>query len=380
MTGADAHSVRATILTVMPSPYIQDLFAALAERVRLRVLYLETEAPDTHWGQVETPDYAEVLRGNWWGLGGVRLHWNPDVRRRLQDTPTDVYVVGGYMGITQQSAMRWLNKRSRPWVFWGEVPGMRKRGPLGSWLRSIAMGPIRGAAGIAAIGRSAADSYGRFAPDAAMEVLPYFCRLDEFRAARREQAWDGGRPLRVLYCGQLIERKGVDVLLSAVESLARQGAPIQWKFVGEGPLRSELQRRADDAGASAEFTGFLEVDQLPAHFGESDVFVLPSRHDGWGVVVNQALGAGLPVVATHAVGAARDLIRDNENGWLVEPQDAEALRRVFSEYAQSPETVAAHRRAAIDTAEQIDLEAGADRWAAFLARIRDQHHRSQARE
>ncbi len=224
MTDCAGRDMRATFLTVMPSPYIQDLFAALAMRINLRVLYLETQAPDTYWGDVTPPPYAEVLPGAWWGVSGARLHYNPTVKRRLHEIDSDVYVVAGYLGVTQQLAMRWLNWKRLPWAFWGEVPGMRNRGWVGSWLRSRAMTPLRRAAGVAAVGQAAAAAYGRLAGAAYVANLPYFCDLSPYVAARSVDSWTGERPLRVLYCGQMIARKGVDVLMRAIESLTRSRA------------------------------------------------------------------------------------------------------------------------------------------------------------
>jgi glycosyltransferase involved in cell wall biosynthesis len=87
------------------------------------------------------------------------------------------------------------------------------------------------------------------------------------------------------------------------------------------------------AGARLELvTGGLTEDELAQRYVEADVFALLSRHEPWGVVVNEAAASGLPLVLSDRVGAAHDLLRDGENGYVVPADDvdaaAEALRRL----------------------------------------------------
>jgi len=77
-------------------------------------------------------------------------------------------------------------------------------------------------------------------------------------------------------------------------------------------------------------------EALPALYAEADALVLPSRHDGWGLVVNEALASGIPVVATTAVGAATDLLREGETGFLVPPADVGALATALLAAARAP--------------------------------------------
>ena len=74
------------------------------------------------------------------------------------------------------------------------------------------------------------------------------------------------------------------------------------------------------------FLGHRAPAELPGLFAEADAFVLPSRHDGWGVVINEALGAGLPIIVSDGVGAAHDLVTHGVNGLITPAGDACALR------------------------------------------------------
>lgn len=359
-----------TFLTVMPSPYTLDLFAAIEADGRIvpRVLYMEMAAPDTHWGSVPLPASATILDGGWRSIGGGRVHWNPGVIRAIRESSPDVVVVAGYSSITTQIAMRWLRWRRIPWIFWGEVPGMRRLHSWGTGLRALARYPaIAWPDAIAAIGTVAVNEYRRLA-HARCEVanIPYFTDLAAFQRQPRSESTS----VRLLYCGQLIERKGVGDLLGAFLSLADELPQLTLRFVGDGPLKESLSAQVPDRLASrVDFAGFQPVEKLPEFFAAADVFVLPSRHDGWGVVVNQALGAGLPIICTDAVGAAHDLVTDDGNGYVVPVRDrqalAEAIRRVAVDAGLRARFAEHSRR----RSEEWTPDRGADRWVSLASQV-----------
>ncbi|MCR9200673.1 MAG: glycosyltransferase family 4 protein [Planctomycetaceae bacterium] len=363
--------MKITFLTVMPSPYIQDLFCAMAAdpRIDLRVLYMEQVAPDTYWGEQAMPEYAKVLPGRWIGFSGARIHINPTVRQELDAHPADLVIIVGYVGLTNQIAIRHLNRQGRAWAFWGEVPGLHKRGMVGSWLRSMAQKPLRHTRGIAAVGSHAVEAYRRIlhqlnATDR-VHNIPYHCDIATYAEASKHR--QPGDVVRFLYCGQLIERKGVDLLCTAFERLIKEGTSAQLTFAGEGPLRQDLaERLSPEVARHVDFRGFVEVAQLPEVFKDHDVFILPSRHDGWGVVVNQAIGAGMPAIVTSAVGAGNDLVVDGENGFVIPTEDSHAIYESLRKLASDRALVRQFGTASAERAEKISLPAAVADWFAFF--------------
>lgn len=129
-------------------------------------------------------------------------------------------------------------------------------------------------------------------------------------------------PLRVLYVGRLVSRKRVEDAIAAARLV---GDRIPWilTVVGRGPEQDHLRLLA--AGDERiRFVGAIAHDDLGSYFAESDVLVLPSSYEPWGLVVNEALGFGLRVIASDAVGAAADLITD-ANGAVFPVGEVEAL-------------------------------------------------------
>ncbi len=324
---------------------MQDLFEAMSRdpRFQLRVYYLEMAAPDTYWGQQPLPDYAEVLPGRWFWFAGGRIHYNPGAAKRILHDDPDVVVINGYSGLTNQIVMRQLRRRAVPWIFFGELPGMNRRGLLGRALRAVARRPaVRWPAAIAAVGSTAAAAYRALAPDSCpVENIPYCCDLQPFFAAPRTASPNGA--VRFLYCGQLIHRKGVDLLASAFVQLARKNPKATLTFVGEGPLHGDLARLIPpELNSRIHFAGFQPIESLPRWFSQADVLVLPSRHDGWGVVVNQAIAAGLAVICSDAVGAAADLVEPQANGFIFPSGDQPKLAECLAQPRRPAESGRRH--------------------------------------
>jgi glycosyltransferase involved in cell wall biosynthesis len=211
------------------------------------------------------------------------------------------------------------------------------------------------------IGRAAEAGYRRAFPHVPHFCIPYHCDLSVFLRTPRRNA--PGEPLRFFFCGQMIHRKGVDVLLAAFDRLIAKGFHTELMMVGrEAELPEFMAAISPEARACIRYEGFQAPERLPEYFSQCDVFVLPSRHDGWGVVVNQALGAGMPVITSDAVGAGMELVEEGANGLVCSAGDVESLQNAMEQFVLHPELVRrwgeASRRKALD----ITPEAGAEKW------------------
>jgi glycosyltransferase involved in cell wall biosynthesis len=159
-------------------------------------------------------------------------------------------------------------------------------------------------------------------------------------ALRQRLGLEPGRPV-VLFCGKLIALKGVDTLLEAVRRLRESADPglprPQVLLAGEGELRGELETwgRQHLAG-DAHFLGFQNQSELPALYDLADVFVLPSNKEAYGLVVNEAMNAGKPVIASDQVGCWPDLVHPGVNGAVFPAGNAVALAEALRPYLLDP--------------------------------------------
>jgi glycosyltransferase involved in cell wall biosynthesis len=126
-----------------------------------------------------------------------------------------------------------------------------------------------------------------------------------------------------LFVGKLVAWKRPADLLRAVGMIPRAFGV----FVGEGPLRSDLEVLAADLGVTerVRFLGFRNQTELPAIYTAADVLVLPSEYEPFGLVVNEAFACGTPAIVSDACGSAGDLIVAGETGWTFPASDVEAL-------------------------------------------------------
>jgi glycosyltransferase involved in cell wall biosynthesis len=170
-------------------------------------------------------------------------------------------------------------------------------------------------------------------------------------------------PLTFLYVGQLIPRKGVDILLAAFEQL--EGAAL-W-IVGDGPLE-ELVRSAAARCDRVRYLGYQDSAALSSIYDDVDVVVVPSRHEVWGLTVNEGLAHGKPVIATDAVGAGDDLIEKGVTGLIVPAADVAVLRDAMREVLTwSSDHRREAARAATRRMDEWSLDAAAD---AFVRAVR----------
>ena len=188
-------------------------------------------------------------------------------------------------------------------------------------------------------------------------VIPNGVDSERFRGPTER---DHARALRVLVVGQLIRRKGVDLILKAIETIA----PVELHVVGDGPERDSLQRLALQLQVDSRTTwyGHLSQSELITRYRNSDVFAMATEAEGMSNSVLEAMAAGLPVVTTHA-GAA-DVIEDGVDGMIVDREArafGDAFRRLLSPNLRGKLGLGARRRA-----EKQTWDAVTQQWLALL--------------
>ncbi len=181
-----------------------------------------------------------------------------------------------------------------------------------------------------------------------------FAALDVTAERLALRASLGTREQIALVPGRLEASKGVLPLLDAWRELP-ESARSSWTllFVGDGPLAGAVDdaRRACGAGAIARLPA-LRPDALAAAYAASDLLVFPSLGDPWGLVVNEAMTCGLPVLCSRLAGCADDLIEPGQTGWLCDPTDPERLRSELAHALADPERARLGARAR-DTAKRF---------------------------
>jgi glycosyltransferase involved in cell wall biosynthesis len=153
-------------------------------------------------------------------------------------------------------------------------------------------------------------------------------------------------PIKFLFCGQLVKRKGPHHLLRAVANLAQQSLPHGFEVVllGDGEDRQMLEQLAAELKIAdrINFLGFVPPDKTWEIYASSHVFVLPTMHDNWPLVVLEAMSIGLPVLLSKYAGSYADLVEEGQNGFVFDPEDHNQLATAMAFYINHPEQIPTH--------------------------------------
>jgi glycosyltransferase involved in cell wall biosynthesis len=369
------------VITYIPSPYQVELFNAIAERTckviaersqgeialsgkfKLTVAYLQAscDAPIAQKWQQPDIQHDHLILGDY--LSGT-LRDRPENFQQLEQEldATDLVVFNYYQHPRLGQLMDRCLELNKPWCFWGERPGFKHSGLLGWLYRRWKLASLHeSSAPIWGVGIWGVEQYRReFGISRTYFDLPYFSNLNRFSNPNPSHAQDK----RVfLYSGALIERKGVDLLAAAFGRLAEKFDHLELHFLGDGDLRPALEKQLAKYSDQVKFHGFQPWVQLPHYYHQADILCVPSRYDGWGMVIPEGLAAGLPVIGTDSTCAAIELIKDGHNGWLIDADSEESLyEAMFRAIKLSPEELANYSRGASDRAASHSLSYGVQRF------------------
>jgi glycosyltransferase involved in cell wall biosynthesis len=288
------------------------------------------------------------------------VHINFGISRAIRDMAPDVVVATGFDAPAFWRAQHVCRRDGRGFVFWNgsHASSGNFRNGLATAMRRhfvarcdafLAYGTLAarylvelGAAPSRIVTSTNAVDTRRF-----REAIP------DRDATRDALGWSGRKV--VMYSGRLIPQKGVDILIEAV---ARCAGNYVLALVGDGPERARHELRARTVlGDRAVFLGNKPYSELPRIYAAADVLVLPSRNEVWGLVVNEALAAGVPVIATDETGVAHDLIAPTGAGLMVAYGDEVGLANALRHILESDDVRAQMRLAARAAIEARDCEA-----------------------
>jgi glycosyltransferase involved in cell wall biosynthesis len=337
--------IRVTFVSPEPTPYRAPLLDRVAAggEIELTVVYAARTVAGRTW-TVEPEHRAVFLDGvTVPGLRGVLRHdypVTPGIWRVLGESEPECVVVSGWSTFASQAALAWCRVHRVPYVLLVES---HDNGPKPGWRRrvkeTVVPAVIGGADSVLVTGSLARDSVVSLgARPERVRVFANTVDVERFGdeadrlSARRDELRAGfglGRDdVAIVTVARLAPEKGIEVLLRAAGAL-----PVL--VVGDGPEREALEGLARELGVRAAFTGDRPLDGVLEAYVAADVFALLSSYEPWGVVVNEAAACGLPLVLSERVGAARDLLRDGENGLLVPAGNvevaADALRCLASD-------------------------------------------------
>lgn len=196
--------------------------------------------------------------------------------------------------------------------------------------------------------------------------LPYSIDNERFRASERTRI---GGTIVVLFAAKLISRKDPHTFVAAARILQERDVPVLMLMAGSGELESELREMARGL-KNIDFLGFVNQSGMPEIMRRSDIFVATSDWEPWGLVVNEAMAAGLAIITSDETGCAVDLVHDDVNGYRIRHGDAKALADRIQHFARNPEKLKSCAQESLRIIEKFSLDATVRCFAQAVSAIR----------
>lgn len=356
---ADARRIRLVAVAPHPVQYHAPLFRALASRPEFdfEVAFLElldAQLQGVGFGVPFEWD-VPVLEGYRWRvlptLRYRRSRWTRALKPRacLRALRPDVLFLTGWQTLPFIQLLSAARQAGVPVLMRGDSHALKPRPALVRRMHGWLFRQIDGFLVIGQANRALYERH-RIPADRFFEA-PYFVDNERFAneaAVARGDRSDLRRSLGIpeaascfIFSGKFLGLKCPQHMIRALGRVRRRRPDlvVHGLFVGDGPLAADLRALASREGVSVTFTGFANQTEIPRLYAAADALVLPSEHENWGLVVNEAMACGLPALVSDHVGCRDDLIIDGVTGASYPFANIEAMGAVLERWAEDPDTM-----------------------------------------
>ena len=326
----------------IPSPYRIPLFYELQKRsgYNFSFIFFSETHKERKWASPELMNLKhEFLPGITIEIGSIIIAINLKIIKVLLKEEYDVVILSGMSDITSMIAACLCKiKGVRVLVYSeGTEDGQSTLGKLlGPWESLL----LKSTNGMILPGSNSKQFYVErgmeeerifIAPDA-VDNDHYISEQNKLAFAKAKIKKDFGLEdsVTLLFVGQLIHRKGVDILIQAYHQAKAERNDLHLVIVGDGPEKGNLEKYCEEHEiGDVHFLGWIDEDKKSQAYIVADVFVLPTRFDVWGLVINEAMCFKLPIIASTKAGASQDLVMDGLNGYRVPPDNVSLLKEAI---------------------------------------------------
>ena len=323
---------KAAFVTNIPSPYRVDLFYYLQTHLNeyeISVIYTSRSEDNRKWDlREEKLLNTHILKSKILKLRGKLdaryIHFPANVGSVLNTIQPDVVVAFEYNPAALQSLL-WCRTHKRKFIHLtdGTLYSERNLNIVQRASRKIICGSADACIASSTKAQEKLVSWGV----AREKIFKSFLTVDisPYRDIPRKPV-----PGQLLYVGSMVKRKGLDLLISAMPYVK---SPVTLHIVGNGTPEeiAELKQLAQEKNVadSIVFRGFLQGAALREEYSHAQAFVFPTREDCFGLVLLEAMGAGVPIVASKYADGAYDVVLEGENGWIADPDDAQQFAQAI---------------------------------------------------
>ena len=365
-------------LSNVPSPYRVDFFNELGKYCDLTVLFEKSTSDerDESWKKYQFNTFRGIfLKGK---SISVDTAFCPEVIKYIRDESFDQIICTTFTTLTGMWAIQYMKRHKIPYYLECDG-GFAKNGQgIKEKIKKLF---IAGASGYFSTGRTCNEYYLQYGANQEKIIFYPFSSLKENDIIERPTSFETKREIRsklgisedkmVLAVGQFIYRKGFDLLLEVAKDLPKD---IGLYFVGGVPTEEYIQMQEKYELRNVHFIGFKGKDELHEYYNAADVFVLPTREDIWGLVIEEAMACGLPIISTERCAAALELVKHGENGYIIPVEDVNKLATSILSIFNSKEKIEELGMNSINIVRSYTIEKMAEKHLIVLERMKEENH------
>ena len=280
-----------------------------------------------------------------------RIVFSTGITKQLKQLKPDIVICMEY-NITIMQAVHWCTKNKIPFISWSDGTANSERN-ISKMQLAFRKYVVKRAA--AFISSSSATMEHQIALGARKEHIYKSLLTVDINKYLKEKTKNYTPEKTLLYVGSLIGRKGIDLLLPA---LAKTRDDIRLVLVGEGSEEEVLRQQVTELGLENRviFKGYLEGEALNECYNNSDVFIIPTREDCYGLVILEAMCASLPVIASEYADGAYDIMESGVHGKIVDPYNTEELSTAIEELFEDEQQLLKMQQACYERAREFTFE------------------------
>lgn len=347
-------------MTNIPSPYRVGFFNQLGKYCDLTVTFEKrtSEERDKSWENYQFENFKGIF------LKGKSINTDTaicfDVLKYVKDRSFDKIICANFCSPTGMIAIQYMKNHYIP--YWLESDGGFAKDGKGI-KEKLKKHFIKGADGYLSTGKLHDEYYLTYGAKAEHIVRYPFTSLHEKDILSAPLNKEEKQRIRdrlaikekkvVVAVGQFIYRKGFDILIRAAEKIDKE---IGIYIIGGEPTKEYIDLRNSFNAKNVHFEGFKNKEKLAEYYQASDLFVLPTREDIWGLVINEAMAYGLPIIATDRCVAGLELVENGENGYIVKVGDEISLAERIKQILDNPQTAARMGECSIRKIQNYTIE------------------------
>lgn len=252
----------------------------------------------------------------------------------IKDKKIDKIIIGGY-SLPMSFFTIFISKtKNIDLYFWLERPINEQIG-IKKILKNFYLKLVLNQAKVVfAIGKTAVNIYSKYHNN--IFNLPYSMNLDKLYNIQRNT--NEKDKIKFLFSGQYIDRKNIINTINAFKSINNPN--IELNLIGGGELQLEVSELIKNDKRIKDL-GFIQPKELIDIYSNNDIFLMPSKHDGWALVINEAMASSMPIISTNKVGAIVEYIKHKENGYI-SGIDEQEIKNAIKYYIKSPQLIKLH--------------------------------------